>query len=243
MSPSVALTRFKSALSKLSGDSPTPPVQATLLVFDSLTEESLGQLVCQFNPQELSITKRVSWVPEQVRDMNSPDLELMGGEPAQFGLSLIFDTTNETDPAEQDVRKYTNVLLGLTMLGGDTEWGREPPPMVRFVWGDMVLFTAVVQEVAITYTLFLPSGTPVRARANVSFIQLDLEDDIEQPTNPTTRTEARKTHRVQQGERIDLIAYQEYGHPSYWRYLAEANDLLDPLDLRPGQILRIPPLP
>ena len=39
-----------------------------------------------------------------------------------------------------------------------------------------------------------------------------------------------------------MIANAQYGHPSHWRYLAEVNHLLDPLDLQPGQILLIPPL-
>ena len=48
---------------------------------------------------------------------------------------------------------------------------------------------------------------------------------------------------IQMGDRLDYVAYQEYGHVSHWRYLAEVNNLLDPTDLRPGQILLVPPLP
>ncbi|MCJ7622525.1 MAG: LysM peptidoglycan-binding domain-containing protein [Anaerolineaceae bacterium] len=60
--------------------------------------------------------------------------------------------------------------------------------------------------------------------------------------NPTTRTAARKTHVVQQGDRMDYLAYQEYGQPGLWREIASANDLDDPLDIQPGQILIIPRL-
>jgi nucleoid-associated protein YgaU len=83
----------------------------------------------------------------------------------------------------------------------------------------------------------------VRAQATVDFIQQDDSDDFADSTNPTTRTEARKTRVVQQGDRLDLIAYQEYGAVAHWRHLAEANGLHDPSGLRPGQVLVIPPLP
>ena len=114
---------------------------------------------------------------------------------------------------------------------------------MQFQWGKLVLFLAVVTQVSITYKLFLPDGTPVRATAKVSFKQLDETDDKQDSQNPTTRTEARKTHIVEAGDRLDLIAYQEYGHSSHWRYLAEVNNLLDPRVLQPGQILSVPALP
>jgi len=53
---------------------------------------------------------------------------------------------------------------------------------------------------------------------------------------------ARKTHIVRQGERLDMIAYREYGAPHYWRHLAEVNGLHDPRALHPGQVLILPPL-
>ena len=46
---------------------------------------------------------------------------------------------------------------------------------------------------------------------------------------------------VAEGDRLDWIAYQEYGEASEWRRIAEANHLADPLALRPGMTLAIPP--
>jgi hypothetical protein len=48
---------------------------------------------------------------------------------------------------------------------------------------------------------------------------------------------------VEQGQRLDWIAYQIYRDSSAWRHLAETNGLLKPNDLVPGQILKIVPLP
>lgn len=204
------------------------------------------ELEFQFNPEELSITKEVSWTSgEPTPGRNAPDLDFGGGKPASFSLDLLFDTTQTGD----DVRKYTNQLLRLVMLGPESAGYRQagmyrlPPPPVQFVWGKITLFIAVINKVKLTFTLFLPDGTPVRAKAAVDFIQYDTSDDEKGSTNPTTRTEARKTRRVEGGDRLDLIAYEEYGHPRHWRYLAEVNGLLDPLDLQPGQILVVPPLP
>jgi nucleoid-associated protein YgaU len=214
-----------------------------------LRDERKLELEFQFNPSELSITKSVKWnEPEKGSpDKNAPDLNFGGGQPASFSLNLTFDTSQGHE--EKDVRQYTQQLLKLTMLGKEVSgYGTEgtyrlKPPLVQLQWGKLVLFLAVVTSVTVTYKLFLPDGTPVRATAKVSFKQLDETDDKQEGQNPTTRTEARKTHIVQLGDRLDLIAYEEYGHSSHWRYLAEVNDLLDPRDLKPGQILSVPALP
>jgi hypothetical protein len=164
-----------------------------------------------------------------------------GGHSATFDLDLFFDTTNESSESQRDVRKYTNELLKLTMLRKDGQDILEPP-LVKFTWGRLELFQAVVTKVTITYVLFHANGLPARAKAKVEFKQQDDADDFVEHQNPTSRTEARKTRIVRHGDRLDLIAYQEYRNPGQWRYLAEVNNLQDPRDLRPGQILVVPPL-
>lgn len=208
------------------------------------------EMYAQFNPEELSISKEVVWSlkseggedTETIPKLNAPVYDFSGGKPAKFDLSLYFDTTQETSSSERDVRKYTNRLFLLTLYDKSNQQFPDPPP-VEITWGPVMLFMAVVLKVEVHFTLFYADGTPARAKADVSFMQYDPSDDDSGSTNPTTRTEARRTHIVELGERLDTIAYAEYGHPSHWRHIAQANNLLDPLDLRPGQVLALPPLP
>jgi nucleoid-associated protein YgaU len=99
----------------------------------------------------------------------------------------------------------------------------------------------VITDFSIQYTLFLPNGTPVRAR--VSLTLLECEDPEQRGSqNPTTQgTPGQKIHLVKPGDTIDRIAYEYYGDSRAWRHLADVNDLDDPLDLRPGQALAIQP--
>jgi nucleoid-associated protein YgaU len=194
----------------------------------------------QFNPSELKVSKGVNWAAGKTPPArNAPDLKFGGGKSATFDLKFTFDTSQ--GGFTRDVRTYTQELLKLVMVHGPID-DRDPPPCVQFQWGKLALFRAVVTDVTITYTLFDPDGTPVRADATVNLTQQDDSDDFPGLTNPTTRTEARKTHLVRVGERLDVIAYQEYGSAAHWRHLAEANGLADPRALTPGQILIIPPL-
>ena len=232
-------------------------VKAKLLIIQpdaslSLQDSSVRgtEIPCQFNPASLKVDKPVNWHAEDEQPgtsastqgglakskpaLNAPLMVFGGGSSATFSLELTFDTTGEDN---SDVRKYTNPLLQLTLIAE----GKKTPPYVLFIWGEYSSFLSVVTKVEISYTHFLGSGRPVRARATVSFVQASDTDGGKLPAqNPTSMTHARKTRVVQQGERLDTLAYQEYRQCARWREIAEANGLDNPLDLRPGQILIIP---
>jgi nucleoid-associated protein YgaU len=47
---------------------------------------------------------------------------------------------------------------------------------------------------------------------------------------------------VNEGDRLDWIAYREYNDAGEWRRIAEANHITNPLALQPGMTLVIPTL-
>ncbi len=202
-----------------------------------------GELECQFNPSELTIKKETKWAGEPSPSFNSPYLQFAGGESATYSLELFFDSYSAAN-GPKDVRVFTNQLLTLTLRGAGYSMFLLPyasPPTVTFVWGKIKLFDAVVSSVTIKFILFAPDGTPIRAKASVEFTQNELfGDDIIPAQNPTSRTDPRKTRIAHARQRLDQIAYEEYGDSRYWRVLAEANGMDDPFQLVDGQILVVP---
>jgi nucleoid-associated protein YgaU len=216
---------------------PDPPAKLTIT---NLTANK--SIECKFNPKQLSLSKRASWVQRETKKKDVPRVNFGGGNPATMSLELLFDTTDTGD----DVRtKYTDFLLGLLEIDETKkDQNNKPlhePPDCRLTWGSVLSLVVIVESVDLTFTFFLNNGTPVRATARLSLKQ-KIDENQQSGQNPTTRTEARKTWVVHEGQRLDWIAYQEYGSPAYWRHIAETNNLADPGALRAGQILRLPPL-
>jgi nucleoid-associated protein YgaU len=117
------------------------------------------------------------------------------------------------------------------------------PPKCRLIWGRDTKnhFDCYITSCAVKFTMFNQDGQPIRATAT---LQLKETRDPKQllPTNPTSLGEpGRRVWVVSEGDRLDWIAYQEYGDAREWRRIAEANRLDNPLDLRPGMTLSIPP--
>lgn len=202
------------------------------------------KIPCQFNPTDYTISKQSNWKETGGKGKAVPELEFSGGKPATLKMKLYFDTTKPHELVEvgSDVRDLTNKLWDLVQI---SEHRRNPtnqkgePPQCEFRWGTTWNFTAVITNLTQKFTMFKGDGTPVRATVDVTFKQ--VKDDTTYPfQNPTSRSEPRRTRVVQAGDRLDLIAFEEFGDSGRWYDLALANDLEDPMLLQSGQILVIP---
>lgn len=192
-----------------------------------------------FNPKEYSITKSNSWQRAATSGANLPSTTFASGQPASMTVQLFFDTYE----TKMDVRNHTGKIAKLmeVSIREEGEGNKLRPPKVKFHWGLTWTFKAVITQMTQKFTLFLPTGTPVRATVDVTFQQ--IEDEGRFPgQNPTSGGNAgRRTHVVEAGETLDLIAHQELGDSRLWRHLADANRITDPLALAPGTVLVVEP--
>lgn len=61
------------------------------------------------------------------------------------------------------------------------------------------------------------------------------------PAFPRSRQVSFTYYRVVAAERIENIAYNQYGDARLWWIIADANpEILDWFDLEPGKIIRVP---
>lgn len=205
---------------------------------------------CLFNPTEYSFTKTNSWAPGNILGRDLPLVNFQGGGATSLSVSLLFDTLTLTPPTgqpsgtPQDVRGYTEKVFKLmevdpSLKDSQSQTGR--PPRVSFRWGTAWTFKSVITSITQRFTLFTSDGTPVRATLDVTFQQVEQEGTYP-AQNPTSGGEAQKVHVVGPRETLDGIAFMEYGDSRCWRLIADHNHLDNPMRLRPGQKLAIPPL-
>jgi nucleoid-associated protein YgaU len=220
------------------------PVKATIVPVDP----SGDAIECQFNPNQISYSKSTNWKSTPTFNKDIPLAEFGGGQADKLSMKLYFDTSMY---ASTDVRTYLGPLIELTRLidsgGGANK--RTKPPLCRFMWGTFssqsgMSFQAYLDHISVTFSMFLPDGTPIRAEADVSFVSVkETTDSGSMPAqNPTSISEARKLWVVSEGETLDWIAYKEYSNSSHWRHIAQTNNLHDPMNLKPGTVLRLTPL-
>lgn len=185
-----------------------------------------------FNPEEYSLSKRIKYGSKDIAGLTTPVTQFASGEAETLSMELFLDTSEEMI----DVRAMTTLLDRLVTVDGELH----APPQCRFVWGSLV-FKAVVESMEKSFTKFLPTGQPVRARVNVTFREYKTPTE-QRNANPLFSADTDSVREVDGGDTLWLIADEEYGDPGEWRRIAEANDISNPRDLRPGQRLVIPEL-
>lgn len=194
-----------------------------------LKPESGGDITVMFNPSQLQFSKTVQWDPQKSNGNDTARQQWTSGNPAQLSFELFFDRYEQNATIKGDI----DAILKLTEMSGE----EHRPPMVDFVWGDL-RFHGVFKQVQVTYTMFLSTGQPCRAK-----VQCSMEEALEEGGGEKRQSpDHAKMRRLKRGETLHSIAATEYDDPNEWRRIADANGIDNPLDLTPGAELLIPPI-
>jgi hypothetical protein len=214
-------------------------VAARIYEVDQSGNETGGTSVaCMFNPFEYTVSKSNAFEEKPKNNSNAPKGEFFKSGAQSLKLTLLFDTFE----ADEDVSLITNKLWKFMMPKGQQQARQNQkvsPPQVAFEWG-VFKFVSYITNMTQKFTLFKKDGTPVRASVDVTFTQYtDVNDYPRQ--NPTSGGGVpERIWRVTAGDRLDTIAAQVYQDATRWREIAAFNHIRNPLQLRPGQKLRIP---
>ena len=207
----------------------------------------------QFNPSEYNISENVNYAEKNIPGTAGPITQFVSGASATLNLSLIFDTfdtpengvresqqngdlTSQKAHTPTDVSKLTRRVAELVAIDGSLH----RPPTVTFAWGSLS-FEGVVTDIKQTYTMFMPSGMPVRARVELTLKSV-TDPGAAKRKRPFESPDRTKYRTVHQGEHLWNFAVQEYGDAELWRVIARENGLMNPLDLEPGQVIKLPAL-
>lgn len=215
-------------------------VTARIYEVDSSGNEKGGgvSVDCMFNPFEYTVTKTNTYEQKSRNNSDVPQVEFKKSGPQVLKMSLIFDTYESGEDVSRETRKLWKLMESKTRREGNRNT-KVPPPETAFDWGGFH-FVSVITNMTQKFTLFKLDGTPVRSKVDVTFTQhVDTEDYPGQ--NPTSGDgPIERVYQVVAGDRLDTIAFAQYGSAAKWRTIAEYNNVDNPTLLRPGQMLTIP---
>lgn len=212
-------------------------------------EKEVGVSVVEvlFNPSEYQLTDGANYAEKKVPGLDGPVLQYVSGEATELSLNLFLDTYVPPKPkgllsfgsssdASTDVSAITKQLADTTSIDGSLH----RPPKVTFIWGSLN-FIGVVTKFSHTYIMFTESGMPVRAKVSMTFKSLISPKDTRRKS-PFESPDRSKYRTIRQGIGLWDIANMEYGNPDMWKVIARENGILNPLDVRPGQVVKLPAL-
>jgi nucleoid-associated protein YgaU len=199
--------------------------------------EGGAQITVDYNPEEYTLNNENAFAVQGIPGLGSPVVQFVNGGQRTLEVELFFDTYDTPDLPKDDVRTQTGAVVALLGINGE----QHSPPILRVTLASLDL-RCVLSRVSEKFQLFMPDGTPVRARLACTFIEVVDPELAAQAANLQT-ADFTKAHIVVRGETLSSIAALRYDDAQRWRPIALANGIADPLALSVGQTLRIPSLP
>ncbi len=210
-----------------------------------------GTVEVQFNPTSLRVTY-VNNIDQGGATTLDQRRQNTSAQSATLNFDLEFDTAEESDgQGPVDVRTRTASIR--QFAEPSSEAPKEPPPLLKFLWGSFS-FVGIVSQLVEEIDLFSPEGRPLRAKASVTMkeVRLDLEaktvgkgtrtSDNATPAGKPNRSSGApgspparnpdKAAPAQSGESLQQLLARLGADPAAWR--AAMSGLGSPLSLPAG---------
>lgn len=212
---------------------------------DSKYTRKAGEMKVLINPEKYTHAFTICYNDRQGQGSNggSPSFNKIPSD--RVGFELVFDGTGVIPTSIPGVVPYTGDGVARQVdefknLVFSYAGSIHSPRYLRLTWGTL-LFNCRLKELTLTYTLFKPDGTPLRARADASFLGYNDEEEL---AKQAKKSSPDMTHviTVKAGDTLPLLCWQVYGSSDPYLRVARFNGLAGFRDLRVGTQLVFPPL-
>jgi hypothetical protein len=194
------------------------------------------------NPSEFTHDHSITYNTSDPLGKNGAEVKFSGINAEKLRFSMVLDGTGVVPSAgPSGQRKDVKTLVAeLKEVVCHYVPGEHEPSHVQVLWGTLIFFGRM-DSMSIKYTLFKPSGEPLRAKADLSFVSSMSKKEIELLAN---RSSPDLSHSVLvvAGDTLPLLCHRIYKDASYYPEVARFNKLGDFRRLVPGLRLHFPPL-
>lgn len=162
--------------------------------------------------------------------------------PDKVGFDIVIDGTGVVElpnpgTGPLDVKTQIQQLKDVVYTyDGSTH----SPNHTRVLWGSFIFF-GTLETMSVEYTLFKPSGEPLRAKVKLAFSGYQSESEWFLRANLTSPDLAHVVE-VKAGDTLPLLCYRIYKDSTYYTEIARVNNLVNFRSLVPGTRLHFPPL-
>ena len=206
-------------------------------------KKKVGQYTVAINPASYSHTYEIRY--NNVQGQGSPNASpVYNRTPSEaVTFQLVFDGTGvvpsilpgvvpfTADGITKEITKFKALVFS---YNGDIH----SPNYLILSWGTL-LFRCRLQSFKVSYTLFKPDGTPLRARVDVTAKGFNDETEIALRANKSS-PDLSHVVTVKAGDTLPLLCYDIYGSSYPYIQVAAFNGLTDFRELQPGQQLMFP---
>ncbi|MCA8829718.1 CIS tube protein [Hymenobacter pini] len=204
---------------------------------EQFTTKGADSYTVFLNPESFSHTYAIAYSKTETLGQNgqAPKFKAIGDEEVSF--DLLLDGTGAVEGKVLDVSKSIKQLRNVVL---EYQGKLHSPYYVQLSWSNL-LFNCRLTKFDISYTLFKPDGSPLRAKVSLTFVGFTDPATLAKQADKQS-SDLTHHHRVQAGDTLPTLCHRIYGKPDYYIQVARRNDLINFRRLEPGSVLVFPPL-
>ena len=223
--------------------------------FNGRSDINPNPIFLPVNPESFSKNYKVELNQQRGQGNQSTDARYKSTKPEELKLEFIFDgtstiqgynskldknTTLSDDPEKKPlpVKKQLKIFLDTVYsMSGDIH----RPHFLKVKWGDGFTFQCILSNLDLNYTLFEPSGDPLRIKVSATFLNFIAQQERE-ARQRNSSPDLTHSRQVKAGDRLDLMTHKIYKDPEFVTQIARVNGLSTFRTLNTGNELIFPPL-
>lgn len=203
---------------------------------DEFLREFVKTYALQINPEK--VTRSFGATYKRPRGINAAGVvpTFAGIAGTELHLEFFVDSTG----AVPGVTSVPDAIQALKDTTHSFDGKIHSPYFLQVLWGDLD-YSCRLRNLGVEYTLFSPSGIPLRARVTADFTGHVPPAKL---ASDTKRSSPDLTHAriVQAGETLPLLCEEIYREDRVYPQVARYNDLDNLVMLAPGTRISLPPL-
>ncbi|KAA5548444.1 CIS tube protein [Adhaeribacter rhizoryzae] len=205
---------------------------------DMKDDSQVGQpLFALMNPETYQLDYKVEFNDGQAPGTSGAQQKYKMTKPEEFTFDILFDSTGIIDGKPKadiwdDLKAFKQMLV-------DYDGAIHQPRFFKLIWG-VTLFKGRLASLSITFKLFKPDGTPIRAIAKAQF-KGSVEENLRVAKEKSQSPDLTHLRQVKAGDNLPFMCFKIYEDPRYYLQVAQANNLTNFRRLAVGSFLHFPP--
>jgi len=194
------------------------------------------------NPSSYTHDYTIKYNKDEAQGKAASESKFSKTEPEKISFKIMLDGTGVVGLSDilskkKDVKSQVKALTDIVYkYKGDLH----EPQHVRVLWGSLI-FYGRLESLKVEYTLFKPSGEPLRASIDLSFSEFKTKEEEALETNKSSPDLSHQIV-VKAGDTLPALCYRVYRDSSYYLDVARVNNITNFRDIVPGSVLHFPPL-
>ena len=175
------------------------------------------------NPENYVLDYKVEFTEGQGHGTTSAQQRFNVKKPDEMSFEFLFDNTGIIDGQPKDnifddVENFKKMML-------EYDSDSHEPKHFKLVWGNFI-FKGRCTALTITYKLFNPDGSPIRAICKSTF-KGSVDETLRVATEDAHSPDITHYVVAKSGDTLPLLCYKIYGDSKYYIQIAQVNNLTD----------------